>query len=369
MITRNMKSSRTNHLVFQSFTSLIVFLLISETTNALTTQTSRPSFCYISPPPSVSKLRHHRSSKQVRSIIQQCKDSSIPYCDTNDGNEDRRSVLRKGTIGASTAFLIAAANIKAAEAKQPTAPTTTLSQNRRRTTKNFPRVYPGLTIGNISSGQVCEIFVDLTCPYSRKTFHTISQLSHQYTNQMAFVYHNVIQPWHHQSLWLHESTFAVKILYPELEYVYWKTLFEDAPRFYDKEIYGWTRGEFYDQIASFAANVVVSNNGLKKGDDDNGNTKISIDTVDTVKKQILQYLIPPLQPGGNFPDEAKILLGSAPDDDENAVFPLTQQIVKFQRKRGVHVTPTCFFNGIEQNEISSSWTVKEWNIFLGQALS
>lgn len=365
MITRNMKSSHTIHLVFHPSFFLVVFLLISETANALTTQTSRPSlFCYISPPPSVSRLRHHRSSKQVRSI-QQCKDSSS-RCDTNDGNEDRRSVLRKGTIGASSAFIIAAANIKAAEAQQP-ARTTTLSQNRRTNT-NFPRVYPGLTIGNIASGQVCEIFVDLTCPYSRKTFHTISQISHKYTDQMAFVYHNVIQPWHHQSLWLHESTFAVKILYPESEYAYWKTLFEDAPRWYDKEIYGWTRGEFYDQIASFAANVVVSNNGRKKGDD-NGTTKISIDNVATVKKQILQYLIPPLQPGGNFPDEAKILLGSAPDDDENAVFPLTQQIVKFQRKRGVHVTPTCFFNGIEQNEISSSWTVKEWNIFLGQALS
>lgn len=273
-------------------------------------------------------------------------------------------MLRRGTIVASSAFIIATANIGPAKQKQP-APTT-LSQNRRTT--NFPRVYPGLTIGNISSGQVCEIFVDLACPYSRKTFLTISQISYKYTDQMAFVYHNVIQPWHHQSLWLHESTFAVKILYPELEHVYWKTLFEDAPRWYDKEIYGWTRGEFYDQIASFAANVVVSNNGLKKGDD-NGNTKISIDNVDTVKKQILQYLIPPLQPAGNFPDEAKILLGSAPDDDENAVFPLTKQIVKFQRKRGVHVTPTCFFNGIEQNEISSSWTVKEWNIFLGQALS
>jgi len=357
-----MKSSRNINVVFLSSISLIVFLLISETANALTTQTSRPSFCYISPQPSVSKLRNHRSSKQVRSI-QQCKDSSIP-CDTNDGNDDRRSVLRKGTFGASSAFIIAAANIRAAEAKQP-APTT-LSHNRRTT--NFPRVYPGLTIGNISSGQVCEIFVDLACPYSRKTFLTISQISYKYTDQMAFVYHNVIQPWHHQSLWLHESTFAVKILYPELEHVYWKTLFEDAPRWYDKEIYGWTRGEFYDQIASFAANVVVSNNGLKKGDD-NGNTKISIDNVDTVKKQILQYLIPPLQPGGNFPDEAKILLGSAPDDDENAVFPLTKQIVKFQRKRGVHVTPTCFFNGIEQNEISSSWTVKEWTTFLGQALS
>jgi len=107
----------------------------------------------------------------------------------------------------------------------------------------------------------------------------------------------------------------------------------------------------------------------KENEGDNDTTTSTIEPVATVKKRILQYLIPPQQPGGDFPDEAKMLLGSAPDDDENAVFPLTKQIVKFQRKRGVHVTPTCFFNGIEQNQISSSWTVNEWTLFLGQALS
>jgi len=358
-----MRSSRNIHLVFLFFISLIVFLLISATANALIIQSSQPSLRIFPPPPSVSKLLHHRSSSKEVNSIRQCR-NSIP-CDTNDGNEDRRSVLRKGTIGASSAFLIAATTTRAANAKQLTS--TARPPNQRTT--NFPRVYPGLTIGNVSSGQVCEVFVDLACPYSRKTFSTLSQLSQKYTDQMAFVYHNVIQPWHHQSLWLHESTFAVKILYPELEAVYWKALFEDAPRWYDKEIYGWTRGEFYDQIASFAATVVVSNNGKKENEGDNDTTTSTIEPVATVKKRILQYLIPPQQPGGDFPDEAKMLLGSAPDDDENAVFPLTKQIVKFQRKRGVHVTPTCFFNGIEQNQISSSWTVNEWTLFLGQALS
>ena len=66
--------------------------------------------------------------------------------------------------------------------------------------------------------------------------------------------------------------------------------------------------------------------------------------------------------------EAKDSLGSSPTDDENAIFPYTRQVVKFQRKRGVHVTPTCFFNGIEQSQISSSWTKKEWDDFLVRAL-
>jgi hypothetical protein len=255
---------------------------------------------------------------------------------------DRRSVLRKGALSVSTLF--AAMGSSAGEAKA---------------TMNFPRVHPGLTIGERSCDRVCEIFVDFTCPYSRKMFQTVSSLSKASTDRTTFVYHNVLQPWHHQSLWLHESSFAVKILYPGAEAAYWTALFDDAPRWYDKEIYGLTRGEFYDKIAAFAADVVVAEAEGGGGD--------PLD-VAAVKVRILQYLIPPLQPGGNFPAEAKALLGSGPDDDENAVFPLTRQLVKFQRKRGVHVTPTCFFNGIEQGQISSGWTAKEWTDFLDQAL-
>eukprot|EP00751_Fragilariopsis_kerguelensis_P032361 CAMPEP_0170974160 /NCGR_PEP_ID=MMETSP0735-20130129/47186_1 /TAXON_ID=186038 /ORGANISM="Fragilariopsis kerguelensis, Strain L26-C5" /LENGTH=85 /DNA_ID=CAMNT_0011395323 /DNA_START=1 /DNA_END=254 /DNA_ORIENTATION=- len=75
---------------------------------------------------------------------------------------------------------------------------------------------------------------------------------------MAFTFHNVLQPWHHQSLWLHESAFAVKLLYPHTELVYWTALFNDAPNWYDKEVYDYTRNEFYYKIALFAANVVVA---------------------------------------------------------------------------------------------------------------
>ena len=219
---------------------------------------------------------------------------------------------------------------------------------------SFPQVHPGLRVGNTSSGVVCEIFVDFTCPYSRKMMQKLFPLMvAEFTDKMAFVFHNVLQPWHHQSLWLHESSFAVKLLYPNHELAYWEALFADAPNWYDKEIYGLTRAEFYAKIAAFAAGVVVAKGG-------GGDLK-------ETEEKILQYLIPPMQPGGNFPEQAK-KLGAGPKDDENAVFPLTRQIVKFQRKRGVHVTPTVFFNGIEQSSISSSWTAKEWKKFLSAAL-
>jgi hypothetical protein len=216
----------------------------------------------------------------------------------------------------------------------------------------FPQVHPGLRVGNTSSGVVCEIFVDFTCPYSRKMVQILFPLMADFTDEMAFVFHNVLQPWHHQSLWLHESSFAVKLLYPNHELAYWEELFADAPNWYDKEIYGLTRAEFYTKIAAFAAGVVAKQGG--------GDLK-------EIEEKILQYLIPPMQPGGNFPEEAK-KLGAGPKDDENAVFNLTRQIVKFQRKRSVHVTPTVFFNGIEQSSISSSWTATEWKKFLNEAL-
>jgi hypothetical protein len=217
---------------------------------------------------------------------------------------------------------------------------------------SFPLVHPGLRMGNTSSGVTCEVFVDFTCPYSRIMVQTLFPLMADFTDKMVFIFHNVLQPWHHQSLWLHESSFAVKLLYPNHELAYWEALFADAPNWYDKEIYGLTRAEFYAKIAAFAADIVVKEEG---GD------------VKEIEGKILQYLIPPMQAGGNFPEEAK-KLGAGPKDDENAVFALTRQIVKFQRKRGVHVTPTVFFNGIEQSSISSRWTAKEWKKFLNEAL-
>jgi len=244
-----------------------------------------------------------------------------------------------------------------------TSPKTTTSLSTSQTV-NFARKQPGLVVGDLSKDIVCEVFVDFACPYSRKMFEVLSELvktDKKYTKRMAFMFHNVVQPWHHQSLWLHESSFAVKLLYPDVEYAYWTALFKDAPNWYDKEIYDLTRSEFYDKIASFAANIIVAETSNKTSDNNN-NKDYAV-----IKSRILQYLIPPLQKGGDFPSGG-LLLGASPTDDENALFPMSKQVVKFQRNRGVHVTPTVFFNGIEQTQISSKWGPQEWSQFLNEAL-
>lgn len=311
-----------------------------------------------------------KNHNNLRLSLGNCDGKSILHHDEVDDNDSRRKFFQKATTQ-----LVAVQSLSLFSAEQAHALTASKMGTKQKKsttmikpTKNFPRIHPGLKVGDTSSGIICEIFVDFTCPYSKKMFTALSSEkieTYYKNNKMAFIYHNVIQPWHHQSLWLHESSFVVRTLYPECEMAYWTALFKEASQFYDKEIYDLKRGEFYDKIASFAANIVV----LTKYNDAQNDNISSNDELDviTVKEKILQYLIPPLQDGGSFPQEATILFGSNADDDENAIFPFTRQIVKYQRKRGVHVTPTVFFNGIEQTQISSSWTPDDWVEFLDNA--
>jgi hypothetical protein len=223
---------------------------------------------------------------------------------------------------------------------------------------SFPKSNPGLRVGPANSEKVCEAFLDFACPYSRKLFQTLTKdtILPAYEKQVSFVFHNVIQPWHHQSLWLHETSYAVKMVAPNSLMPFWKKMFEVVPdSYYDKHVFGLTRPEFYEKMATLASTVICKEEG---------------DTLDEqeVKKQLLQWLMPPMQPGGDFPPEATKRVGSQPTDDENPLFPYTLQTVKFHRKRGVHVTPTVFFNGIEQGQISSSWEESQWREFLDAAL-
>jgi hypothetical protein len=38
-------------------------------------------------------------------------------------------------------------------------------------------------------------------------------------------------------------------------------------------------------------------------------------------------------------------------------------IVKFSRQNGIHVSPTVLWDGLKQDQISSSWLEKEWTEF------
>jgi hypothetical protein len=267
------------------------------------------------------------------------KDSERAYIERNSEDLDLFSPCPQRRYGTSALlFAVAAAFL-------PLSSSSAMS---------FPKAYPGLRIGSLASETVCELFVDFVCPYSRKLFTTLKTVMPSYEAKVCFVFHNVIQPWHHQSLWLHETSFAVKMVSPASLLPFWQIMFEQAPNYYDKHVFGITRPEFYDKVAALGS-TVICNEEKERNENE-------------VKEELLKWLIPPMQPGGNFPEEAR-KLGSKPDDDENALFPYTKQTVKFHRMRGVHVTPTVFFNGIEQTQISSSWDETQWKKFLDSALA
>ncbi len=39
-------------------------------------------------------------------------------------------------------------------------------------------------------------------------------------------------------------------------------------------------------------------------------------------------------------------------------------VIRSARVVGVHVSPTVFFNGVEERAISSGWTVEQWEEWL-----
>lgn len=56
-------------------------------------------------------------------------------------------------------------------------------------------------------------------------------------------------------------------------------------------------------------------------------------------------------------DDGSLNIGNQVTDD-------IKWMVKANRVIGAHVTPTVFFNGVEERSISSSWTLKQWEEWL-----
>ena len=102
----------------------------------------------------------------------------------------------------------------------------------------------------------------------------------------------------------------------------------------DPAVYDLTRAQVYERLAVLGES-----------------------SVGVPKATMLQWLIPPKQPNGNFPAKATAM-GNDPAGNSNAMSKTIRQIVKYHRKRGVHVTPTVFLNG-ETTETERKEEMKE----------
>jgi len=181
-----------------------------------------------------------------------------------------------------------------------------------------------------------EIYLDYVCPFSAKMFHTLNSsirpLLHQkYTVPgVRLIFRQQIQPWHPSSTLVHESGAAVLRLAPHKFWDYSALLYQHQKEYFDVNVVNESRNETYKRLAKLAGEV--------EGVDE---------------EKVLKLLVVSDKPG----EDGALNTGNGVTDD-------VKQMVKANRVIGAHVTPTVFFNGVEERSIGSSWTAEQWEEWL-----
>jgi len=185
-----------------------------------------------------------------------------------------------------------------------------------------------------------ELFFDYMCPYSAKLFKTLYhdvfihiRCRPMYSKKVRFVLRPQVQPWHPTSILVHEAAMAVCLLTQDVD-TFWKfakALFEARPQFDDVACVKEGRNQTYRRLAKLAHDAVG----------------VSADAVFDLLK------IPEEVPatGG--------LLGNKVTGD-------VKRTIRFNRKLGIHVTPTVLLDGIEEPAIDSSFSPEQWEAWLAK---
>jgi len=181
-----------------------------------------------------------------------------------------------------------------------------------------------------------ELYLDYVCPFSAKMFATIHNsvqplIKKKYTSPgVRIIFRQQIQPWHPSSTLVHETGAAVLSLAPSQFWTFSALLFEHQKEYFDVNVVNETRNETYKRLAKLAGEV--------EGVDE---------------KKVLGLLTVSDKPG----EDGGLNIGNGVTND-------VKQMVKANRVIGAHVTPTVFFNGVEERSIGSSWSVEQWDEWL-----
>ena len=107
-------------------------------------------------------------------------------------------------------------------------------------------------------------------------------------------------------------------------------LFQRQKEYFDVSVVKETRNETYKRLSKLAGEV----EGVEEGK----------------MFELLKVADKPAEGGG-------LNIGNGVTDD-------VKLMVKMNRVIGAHVTPTVFFNGVEEKSISSSFTAEQWEEWL-----
>ena len=192
----------------------------------------------------------------------------------------------------------------------------------------LPTRPPGLRLNEVSKATiVVEMFQDICCPFSKNMYQTVRHgvipaLSAKHlADNIEFVWQSVPQPWHPQSGLMHDALMAAYLVDASKVAIYIDEVFARQDEFFDDKTKHLTRVQIYDQLIQISGEC-----------------------------------------GYDIPAMAR-LLDMERVEGNAGLEQVTQQLkwaVKYHRVRGVHVTPTVFINGIEADDISSSWDSAQW---------
>lgn len=180
---------------------------------------------------------------------------------------------------------------------------------------------------------VVNLYLDFNCPFSAKIYFklekVIPRLQKEAPGAFQFVFVNVVQPWHTNSVLLNEYSFAVAQLLKEkapeqANTLYWEvcaSLFGNKEKFFDNVTATRGRNELYQAIND----VVFADVKLPFGE-----------------KEVYDKLY--------IQEETDLAKAS---NDGNATTVDIKYFTKYLRVVGAHVTPTISVDGIVENGVSS----------------
>jgi protein-disulfide isomerase len=154
-------------------------------------------------------------------------------------------------------------------------------------------------------------------------------------SKVQVIFRQQIQPWHPSSTLTHEAGLAVQRLAPTRFYDFSRALFQDQKSYFDVNVVNETRNNTYRRLAKLAA----SSAGVKED-------------------QVYEMLAVPDKPS----ESGELNVGNQVTND-------LKVITKMARLVGVHVTPTVIFDGVVNNDISSSWTGDQWLQWLEKSVA
>lgn len=199
--------------------------------------------------------------------------------------------------------------------------------------KYSTHVLNSLTKSSTETPHEMSFYLDYNCPFSAKLFgkfreSVIPEIQKKHPGKFEFVFMNVIQPWHPNSIYMHEFSLSIAKLIREKGgngELFWSvsdSLFKNIKKFYDSANSDKSRNAIYEDLYEVVSNEVE---------------------IPFTKDEVLSNLV--IKQASNEDDYS---------NSGNALGVDVKYFTRYHRTVGVHITPTVFVDGIVSPSIESS---------------